>query len=159
MIRESGTGGRDPVTAALQSYADRGVFRGFRATPATSGRVEYQFVWLTRKPVSAAFDPRTRTLRFPSVFPRIERPSAADLRKVIAERHDRKQPAHKRLDARRMRVSVGVRNRELSLAAQIRGNNHDYAVSTTLNVINEMFVMLQQHHPDYLTREFGLSAE
>ena len=56
-------------TAALQAYADRGVFRGFRATPAPRGRVEYQFLWLTRKPMRAVFDSRRRVLTFPRCFP------------------------------------------------------------------------------------------
>ena len=62
----------ETVTAALQSYADRGVFRGFRATPAPRGRVEYQFLWLTRKPMSAVFDSRRRRLVFPSLFPGLD---------------------------------------------------------------------------------------
>jgi hypothetical protein len=149
----------EPVTEALQSYADRGVFRGFRATPAKHGRVDYEFAWLTRKPVVAAFDARTRTLRFPAVFPRLEPHAAADVRTVLAGRRDRGQPAHKRLDGRRVRISAPLRKGDLSLAAQIRGNHHHYAVKSTLNLINEMFVMLQEHHPEYLVREFGLSTE
>jgi hypothetical protein len=41
----------------------------------------------------------------------------------------------------------------------VRGSNHAYAVKTALNLINEMFVTLQEHHPDYLIEHFGLSAE
>ena len=148
-----------PVTTALQSYADRGVFRGFRATPARSGRIDYEFVWLTRKRVAASFDPRTRTLKFPAIFPRVDKRTSEDLKAVIAMRADRDQPAHKRLDARRAKVTISIRKGEASLASQIRGSNHEYAVKTTLNLINEMFVMLQEHHPDYLIHEFGLSAE
>jgi superfamily II DNA helicase RecQ len=31
----------DPVSSALQRYADRGVFRGFHAVPGPGGRVNY----------------------------------------------------------------------------------------------------------------------
>ncbi|HKY87604.1 MAG TPA: hypothetical protein VJL90_12650, partial [Pseudorhodoplanes sp.] len=59
----------DAVTAALQAYSDRGVFRSFRATPAARARVTYQFAWLTRRPLDAVFDSRTNTLTFPALLP------------------------------------------------------------------------------------------
>ena len=149
---------REPVTRALQSYADRGVFRGFRAT-SSNGRVEYAFVWLTRKPISAVFDARTRTLTFPSLFPAIDKAAAADLKAVIAARGDRDQPAHKRIDARRARLTGAVRRGDLWIAVEIRGSNHEYAVKHALSVINELFVTLHEQRPDYLIGQFGISAE
>jgi len=147
------------VTAALQSYADRGVFRGFRATPGVRGRIEYQFLWLTRKPTAAVFDARSRTLKFPALFPAIDPTLAAVLRAVIAARGARDQPAHKRIDARRARVTLSRRKNDVGLTVQIRGANEKYGVRSALNLVNEMFVILQEHHPDYLVHQFGLSAE
>jgi hypothetical protein len=142
----------------LQSYADRGVFRGFRAAPS-NGRIEYAFVWLTRKPMSAVFDPRTSTLKFPALFPGIDKTSAADLKAAIAARGGRDQPAHKRLDARRARITGAIRRGDFGLTIAIRGRNHEYAVRQALNVINEMFVTLHEHRPEYLIERFGISAE
>ena len=159
MIRERGTGSREPVTEVLQSYADRGVFRGFRATPAVRGRIEYDFKWLTKKAVRAEFDPRTNTLRFPDLFPAIDKASAAALAAVIEDRSKRGMPDHKRLDGRRARVAGALRNGAFTLTAVVRGRNHGYAVKRVLGLINEMFVTLQEHHPEYLIEHFGLSAE
>jgi hypothetical protein len=142
----------------LQSYADRGVFRGFRATPS-AGRIEYAFVWLTRKPMAAVFDSRTRALKFPALFPGIDKTSASDLKTLAAARSERDQPAHKRIDARRARVTTSLRKGAMSLTVQIRGKNHDYAVKSALNLINEMFVSLHEHHPEYLVDQFGLATE
>lgn len=147
------------VGAALQAYADRGVFRGFRATPALRGRVEYQFLWLTRKPMAATFDSRRRVLSFPSLFPGVDTATAAQLKSMVASRSDRDQPDHKRLDARRARLIGTVRKGDFSLAIEIRGRNHAYAVAKALNVINELFVMLHERHPEYLVHAFGISAE
>jgi hypothetical protein len=147
------------VTAALQAYADRGVFRGFRATPAPRGGVEYRFLWLTRKPMAATFDSRRRVLTFPSLFPGVDTATAAQLKAMVASRSDRDQPAHKRLDARRARLAGTVRKGDFSLAIEIRGRNHDYAVTKALNVINELFVALHEGHPEYLVERFGISAE
>ena len=147
------------MTAALQAYADRGVFRGFRANPVSRGRVEYQFLWLTRKPMRAMFEPRSGALRFPSLFPGIDRGSAAELRSIVTSRANRDQPAHKRLDARRARITGTVRGGDLSLTVVIRGRNHAYAVSKALNLINECFLALHEGHPEYLVERFGISTE
>ena len=148
-----------PVTAALQAYADRGVFRGFRATALARKRIEYQFLWLTRKPMTAVFDPATKRLTFASVLPQIDRQAAARMKAVVEQRSARHQPEHKRVDARRGRISGAVRKGDFSISAEIRGSNHDYTVSKALNVINELFVTLHEHHPDYLVERFGISTE
>lgn len=109
--------------------------------------------------MTAVFDPRARTLKFPALFPGIDKSSAADLKAVIAERGTRDQPAHKRLDARRASLTASVRQGDFGLTIGIRGDNHEYAVKQVLNVINELFVTLHQHRPEYLIERFGLSAE
>jgi hypothetical protein len=149
------------VSAAFRQYADRGVFRGFRATPGTRGRLNYHFLWLLRRPMHAVFDARRGALTFPALFPGVGASSAmaAGLTAVVASRSTRALPAHKRIDARRARVSCAVRNGAWSLAVQIRGANHQYAVRHALNLINELFLSLRQTYPDYLIERFGMSTE
>ena len=149
----------DAVTSALRHYADRGVFRGFRATAGARGRVEYQFTWLLRRPMHAVFDPRLGVLRFPTLFPQVASAMASELRVMVGSRSKRDQPAHKRLDGRRARMGCAVRTGDWSLAIAIRGANHDYAVRHTLNLINELFLALHATYPDYLVEQFGLSTE
>jgi hypothetical protein len=145
------------VSAALQGYADRGVFRGFRAAAGSRGRMEYQFLWLTRRPTRAVFDPRRNTLSFPALFPGIT--AAADLRSIVAARSARRQPRHKRIDARRARLSSRMRAGDFSLTVEIRGRHAGYAVSQALNVINELHLALHEARPEYLIERFGVSAE
>lgn len=45
------------------------------------------------------------------------------------------------------------------MSVWIRGTNHAYAVKHSLNVVNELFLALQEGHPEYLVERFGLSAE
>ena len=149
----------DQVTTALQQYANRGVFRGFRATPAPRGRLEYQFLWLTRKPMRAVFEARGRSLRFPALFPGIDKTTGAQLKAIVESRTDRDQPAHKRLDARRARITGTVRRGDFWLTVDIRGRNHEYAVTRALNLINELFVALHEGYPEYLVERFGISTE
>lgn len=149
------------MTAALQAYADRGVFRGFRATAAARGRVEYQFHWLLQRPMHAVFDPRRHVLTFPALFPGVEAGSvlARGLDALVHSRTDPRQPAHKRIDGRKARVSRAIRRGDWSLVVAVRGANHAYAVQRALNLINELFLSLRETWPDYLIERFGLSGE
>jgi hypothetical protein len=149
----------DGVSQALQAYADRGVFRGFRALPVARGRIEYRFLWLTKKPVTAIFDPSSRRLTFPVLLPRLDRDAALRMKGVVEARTAKHQPAHRRIDARKGRITSASRAGDFSLSIEIRGSNHDYAVSKALNVVNELFVTLQEHHPEYLIDRFGFSTE
>ncbi|HEX6161814.1 MAG TPA: hypothetical protein VFZ31_00510 [Vicinamibacterales bacterium] len=146
------------MTAALGHYADRGVFRGFRATQEARGRVGYDFFWLTRRPMRAVFDGRG-VLTFPALLPKPAAAIVSEIRSMVAERSTRAVPDHKRIDARRATLTAKVRSGDVSLAVDIRGANHQYAVSKTLNLVNEMFVALHERHPDYLVEHFGISQE
>lgn len=145
----------------MRQYADRGVFRGFRATEGTRGRVEYQFMWLLKRPMRALFDARRGVLAFPALFPGAGAQPAMvlELKALVAGRARKIQPAHKRLDARRARVAGAVRKGDWSLAVEIRGANHEYAVRHALNLINELFLVLHASYPEYLAEHFGMSTE
>lgn len=150
----------DPVTAALQRYADRGVFRGFRAVPGPRGRVDYVFLWLLRRSMTATFDPRRGVLVFPALFPAVPTAAmAAELKDLVTQRSTKDQPVHKRLDGRRARLGCALRQGAWSLTVTIRGANHDYAVRAALNLINELFLALHTSYPEYLVEHFGMSTE
>ena len=135
------------------------MFRGFRAERA-GGRVEYQFHWLTRRPMHARIT-RHGVLTFPALLPQVSRHAglALEVTRLVAARSTRGVPAHKRIDARRARLSIAVRRGDVSLAIAVRGANHEYAVKHALNVINELFVLLHESHPGYLVEHFGISTE
>jgi hypothetical protein len=149
------------VTAALQAYADRGIFRGFRATTGRAGRTEYEFGWLLRPPMRAVFDPPARALAFPALFPGVDPRSAigAALETVVQRRSSRDTPAHKRIDRRRAEVAATLRRGNWSLTVRIHGQNAEYAVQRTLSLINDLFLTLHEQYPDYLIERFGLSPE
>jgi hypothetical protein len=149
------------VTRALQAYADRGVFRGFHAEPVRGGGVSCRFSWLMRRPMHVAFDARRGVLAFSNLFPSIgTHPDiAAALAAAVRERHTRAVPEHKRIDARRARVSTAQRGGSMTLTVSVRGTNHEYAVRGALNLVNELFLLLQESYPDYLVEHFGLSTE
>ena len=146
------------MTAALGHYADRGVFRGFRASSQPRGSVAYEFFWLTRRPTRAVADRRS-ILTFPALLPNATKDIVAEMKSMTSARSTRAVPDHKRIDARRAKVSASARKGDVSLIVEIRGANQRYAVSKVLNLINEMFVALHERHPDYLIEHFGISQE
>lgn len=146
------------MTPALKAYADRGVFRGFSATPAARGRVEYELLWLTRRPIRAVFNSRASTLAFPALLPSLPADAAQEV-KAIVSRRGRGLPVHKRIDARKARVAGAMRGGAFSLTVTVKGDNHAYAASHVLNLINELFLALQASHPAYLIEKFGFSSE
>ncbi len=144
----------------LQSYADRGVFRGFNATPIR-GRCEYTFRWLARRTFSLSYDATRRVLSFRSLFPNVDPRSsiASDLRAIVGDRSTRRVPAHKRLDSRKVQAGCGVRSRSFTLTFRVARHHEAYAVRHLLNLVNDLFLMLQESYPEYLVAEFGLSPE
>jgi hypothetical protein len=151
----------DRVTAAFERFARRGVFQDFSVSPGRRGALRYSFTWLMRRPMTATYDPATGVLAFPRLLPSVARasPMAADLAALAAERLSRTSPAHKRIDARRAGLDWRVRGSAASLTLTVRGANQEYAVRHALNLVNDVFLLLRQTYPDYLTEHFGLSPE
>ena len=153
--------GTREVAASLQRYADRGVFRGLSVSAGKNGRREFRFVWLTRTPMLATYDPGAATLAFPRLIPGAAAvPSmVAALKGVVAEHLSSTVPEHRRVDKRRATVRCTVRDGDLSLSFFVRGAHHGYAIKAGLNLVNRLFLQLQAHHPEYLIHQFGFSAE
>ena len=152
--------GVDAVTEAMQGYADRGVFRGF-SVRRRGNRVEYRFTWMTRRPMTVAYDSKTHALTFRNVLPGVasKSPLLAEARALVEERTRNGFPAHRRIDARRARVSLALHQGCVSLTLSIQGQHHQYAVKKALNLVNELFVILHATYPDYLAKNFGLPEE
>jgi hypothetical protein len=159
-VRHTRRGARDAITPTLQQYADRGVFRGFSVTRRPSGRCEYRFTWLTRRPTTIDYDSSARALTFRRLLPAVRsRRMIGDLNALVANRASRDLPSHKRLDRRKATLACSVRRGDWSLKATIRGRNDEYATRVALNLVNELFLLLHEKFPDYLVEEFGLTGE
>ena len=153
--------GTRAVAAALQRYADRGVFRGLRVREGKNGGREFRFLWLTPTPLLVTYHPATSTLAFPRLIPGAAAvPSmTAALKEVVAEHLGSTVPEHRRVDKRRARMRCTVRDGHISLSLVVRGAHHAYAIKAGLNLVNRLFLQLQAHHPEYLVHQFGFSAE
>jgi len=151
----------DLVTHALQAYADRGVFRGLSVAAKSGGRYEYGFHWLMQRRFTLTFDPKRRALMFRQLFPDVgaRSPMLAALKRAVDQRTTRQVPAHKRFDGRRIRATAALQRGSVSLEMEVRGSQYAYAVRHLLNLVNELFLELQERHPQYLIERFGFSTE
>lgn len=149
------------MAQALQGYADRGVFRGFSLRTARRGRQDFSFTWLTPRPMTLTFEPKTDVLVFKQLLPGVGPNPAlvSELKTIVSEHGGRAVPPHRRIDARRMRAACSVRGGHLTLTLKVRGAHHEYAVQRGLNLVNQLFLLLQASYPEYLIEHFGLSAE
>jgi hypothetical protein len=153
--------GTEAVSTALQRYAARGVFRGFSTRPPRNGRHDFRFTWLTRQPMTITYEPKSRRLSFRNLLPRVRRfPGLlAQLKHVLDEHATRAVPAHRRIDGRRARVTGSTRRGAFSIALQVRGPHEAYAVQRSLNLVNQLFLVLHASYPEYLIECFGFRPE
>jgi len=149
------------LTGGLQAYADRGVFRGFRVEEGRGGRTDYFFTWLTRTPIQLRYDRSKRQLRFVDLLPRVSAyPGLAEaLRRLVLEHQSTAVPEHRRIDGRRVKLATAVRAGQFSLTLQLRGAQEAYAVQRGVNLVHQLFLLLQTNYPEYLIQCFGFSQE
>ena len=145
------------VRASLQSYADRGVFRGF----SESKPGQFKFVWLLQHPMELHLDAAKQELRFKQLLPGLPARSAlyVELKQFIAERHDRALPEHRRVDRRRAEATCTNRSGLVSLTLTVKKNQFEYGVNRLVNLVHELFLHLREHHPEYLVENFNVPQE
>lgn len=147
--------------AVFQYYADRGVFRGFSAADAPRGVRQYRFVWLTKRPMVVTLAPARRLLTFARLFPSVERTPGltAAVKTALAEHCTRSVPAHRRMDPRRATITGRVSAGDLSVHVTVHQGDGAGAIRSSLSIINDVFQLLHECYPDYLSSQFGVSDE
>jgi hypothetical protein len=150
--RKAGARGLDEVRRCLQSYADRGVFRGLSERAGWRGRTVFRFSWLARRPYDLQYEPESGTFVFLNALPNVaaRTPLARSLRAFVEGRSDASLPTHRRIDPDRAEVSAFVRQGDMRLRVVAGPEHHAYAANRVVNLMHEVFLYLQSYHPDYL---------
>ena len=145
------------VRERLQTYADRGVFRGF--SEVKSGH--FEFVWLIRHQMELSVDPVKHVLRFKQLLPGIPASFGAvrELKGFIRDRHASSLPSHRRVDRRRAEVSCSNRRGYVSVSLTVKNNQYAYGVKRIVNLVHELFLYLRDAHPEYLAENFDVPQE
>ena len=150
-------GSLNVVRDNLQSYADRGVFRGF-SEPASGN---FKFVWLIRHQMELSADMKNNVLRFRRLLPGVPARSTmyAELKNFIQRRHDEALPDHRRIDRKRAEVSCSNRGGFVSISLKVKNDQYAYGVNRIVNLVHELFLHLRDQYPDYLAENFDVPQE
>jgi hypothetical protein len=158
IMRKAGaTEGVKTIRESLQSYADRGVFRGF--SEVKNGH--FRFAWLIRHQMELSVDTAKGVLRFKQLLPGVPAGSTlyGELKSFIEQRHDRELPEHRRVDRRRAEVSCANRRGVVSISLKVKKNQYAYGVNRIVNLVHELFLHLRDAHPEYLAENFDVPQE
>ncbi len=145
------------VRESLQTYADRGVFRGF----SEDKRGQFTFVWLLRREMELIADTEKHLLRFKQLLPGIPTSSElyGELKTFLAARHDGELPEHRRIDRTRAVLSCTNQRGAVSIALKIKNDEYAYGVNRLVNLVHELFLYLRELHPEYLVENFDVPQE
>jgi len=151
------------VTAILEGYAEKAVFRGFSAHPERGGKARYRMVWHYDRPFELALDVPGKTLHFPAVLPGVpaRSPMYRDLRAFLKARQSAETPEHRRVDPARARLVVSNQRGAVSLALTVKDGDFDYATRKMIHIVHEIFMVFLVDGPyyEYMVEQLGLDPD
>ena len=145
------------VRVSLQSYADRGIFRGF----SEEKNGQFTFVWLLHREMELIVDTEKHVLRFKQLLPGVPTSSElyGELKTFLAARHDRDLPEHRRIDRERAVLSCTNQRGAVTIALKVKNKEYAYGVNRLVNLVHELFLYLREMHPEYLVENFDVPQE
>jgi hypothetical protein len=151
------------VHAALEHYAHRGSFRSFSSTPVTVAKTEFAFSWFRDVTFRVVFDQPRRTLTFVDMLPAVASRSEMDrhLRAFVKTYTSAAVPEHRRVDPRRVTVSVVNRGGAESLVFAFRTKDTAYAVRKAVHLANDILqdYLNDGRYVQYNVDHFNLNPE
>jgi len=151
------------VTEILQTYADRGVFRGFSAGAASASKASFRMVWHHDRTFEMLFDSRRRTMRFPVVLPGVPAGSAMyrEFREYLHSRQASDLPEHRRVDPARALLRCNNRDGAVSVAITSLDGDFEYTTRKLIHTVHEIFLGFLHDGPyyEYLVEQFGLDPD
>lgn len=151
----------DVVRNGLRVYADRGVFRGLDELKTRNGKGSFTFVWLGDRPLECGIDTQRSLLTFKHLLPNVPSNSVlySDLKRFLKSRSESHLPKHRRIDEKRAKVGCVNRAGNVSIELKVRNNQYAYGLNRLINLVHEIFVQLNDSHPDYMCENFDAPQE
>lgn len=150
----------DAVSAMLENYAERGVFRGFSQDNRTNKAV-FRMLWHRERVFELVFEPTKNTLRVASVLPNVDAEMYRDLQEFINQRLSTNLPDHRRIDPSKVQIHPSRRSGNIALTMQILDNDDEYAVRKFIHLVHEIFLtfLLDGRYYDYMVENFDLDPD
>jgi hypothetical protein len=154
----------DTVRALLQHYAARGAFRSFSEVSGTSDRaVTFQFLWFRDVTFRVVYAPPARTLTFVDLLPGVAARSDMDrhLRAFIKSRSARSVPEHRRVDLKKVGLSVLNRKGAISIAFALKPRQVEYGTKRAVHLVHEVLMdfLNEPQYVQYNIDHFNLNPE
>jgi hypothetical protein len=161
-VTKSATSQIDLVAETLESYANRGVFKGFSRVPVSHGKATFRIAWHRGQVFELIFDLKTGAMRFPTVLPNVPADSTmyGELKEFIKSRHSTDLPEHRRIDGNRAQVRSYNRAGNISLVLRVMNGDYEYGVRRLVHLVHEIFLtFLVDGYTDYMVETFELDAD
>lgn len=153
----------ETVTATLQWYANRGIFRGFSPAGSTKSQTTYRMVWHRDHRFEFVADIAKKTLRIPVVLPEV--PSDSDMyaafKEYVKRRKDQSLPVHRKIDETKVEVKVFNRSSNISLTAKVLDGDFEYATKKLVHLVHEIYMdfLMDGRNYEYLVEKFNLDPD
>jgi hypothetical protein len=151
------------VTAILEGYAEKAVFRGFSAHPQGNGKATYRMVWHYDRPFELLLDVPGKTLRFPAVLPGVpaRSPMYRELQTFLRARQTAEMPEHRRLNPVKARIALSNQRGAVSLKLTVKDGDFDYATRKMIHIVHEIFMVFLVDGPyfEYAVEQLGLDPD
>jgi hypothetical protein len=153
----------DRVTAILENYATRGVFRAFSQAQIRGQRAAFKMTWHHDRLFELAMDMARHTLRFPVLLPGVAPESSMyrELKEFVDSRHSPELPPHRAINPEKARARCGNRSGNVSVTVQVRDGDYEYATRKLIHLVDEIFKNFLCDGPyyDYLVEHLGLDPD
>jgi hypothetical protein len=153
----------ETVRAWLEHYAARGAFRSFSEVPGASGRAEFHFRWFRDVKFRVTFDSATRTLTFVDMLPGVPSRSEMDrhFRAFIKSRSEKSLPEHRRVDLKKVGVTVLNRKAAISIAFALKPRQLEYGTKKAVHLIHDVLMdfLNESQYVQYNIDHFNLNPE
>ena len=131
------------VQTALQSFAERGLFRAFSRAETRRARTTFKMLWHRDRDFELILDTNHNTLTFPCVLPEIKSRSsmAAEFRAWVAERQSSELPEHRRIDRAKCTLECVNRKGDMSVTLKLMGTpDWDYGARKIVALVHEVYM-------------------
>jgi hypothetical protein len=143
----------------LQSYADRGIFRGFSPGAVRNGKATYKLVWFRNRSYEITVDTRKGVIRCPVVLPQATPEICAKLKLFIQSRHTEEVPPLRRIDPAKARAICAIRGGNVSVTLTVNDDDYESATRRFVHLLHEIFLVFLQEHFDYQVEAYDLDPD
>jgi hypothetical protein len=151
------------VTAVLEGYAEKAVFRGFSAHPKRGGKATFQMVWHYDRSFELLLDASNKTLQFPAVLPGVSArsPMYRELRAFLKSRQSDEVPEHRRVNPTKAGLASANQRGTVSITVTAKDGDFDYAARKAIHIVHEIYMVFLVDGPyyEYMVEQLGLDPD